>query len=374
MTWYLLAGPQYPRTKVLDRKPLPFLSTILRHVYPASYFHSPEERPLCGALPNNTSPVKLSSNERLDNLGTEHTFSCKSGADGVPAAMMYQYHVSNFGYDEQGLGDNVPRSGISLPDLSPLETNPCPSSTDQQDRMLPLASDSSSLAVPPKIISDSGSFRQAVTANSTVKSLSHPSEQTVSSLNQTDRALIPFISSPPVSPTSPSLAMMPASTPFPGSLSGIPFISTHQPISFHLLSVPATPLYQDASNSKIDLCLPHGGVIAALASSASCQVILMGPNYTDYLASFIKEFFELDLRPLRSYLLGDNPVLVAEEGVYELDEIQEMCRFRGCGDKVVDGEWMEFVEGDSDSDDDVYSGSGLQTASAEGMGRGGCEG
>jgi hypothetical protein len=114
-------------------------------------------------------------------------------------------------------------------------------------------------------------------------------------------------------------------------------------------NTPATetaPVTEKSPFSVLDG--PHCGVLRGIAQHRTGSIEKMHPYYTDYLGGYVKKFFDIQCTPVSSFLFGTSRILVAKEGVFEMDESQDLLRFRGCGETVEEGSWMEMPDGEDD--------------------------
>lgn len=80
-------------------------------------------------------------------------------------------------------------------------------------------------------------------------------------------------------------------------------------------------------------------------------------RYTEYLKAVLRELLGIKSIVHMAYFVGRHKILVCDDGVWEMDELQQMIRCWGKGENavvVVGGEWREMLDqpDDDDADDD----------------------
>ncbi|RPA87920.1 hypothetical protein BJ508DRAFT_371431 [Ascobolus immersus RN42] len=110
---------------------------------------------------------------------------------------------------------------------------------------------------------------------------------------------------------------------------------------------------EDAPQSREDELfagLPHRAALNVLFAEEGGDFLKDAKVFTTAFQTRIKRTWRLGVHAIVSFSTTSGRVVVCEEGVYETDTHHEWLRFRGKGDEVVEGEWIEN-EGYSDSED-----------------------
>ncbi|RPA78115.1 hypothetical protein BJ508DRAFT_329501 [Ascobolus immersus RN42] len=141
---------------------------------------------------------------------------------------------------------------------------------------------------------------------------------------------------------------------------------TTQPLYVYITPFPGPPARLSGSRavpSRFALPPhPHNGVIDAINASGDHKPDRdRQPPLKDY-CNWFKVYWDITAHPLATYLLGRNTLVVCEEGVWEINEDIDYCRFRGKEDHLEDGPWIYYDhylsrnEDEEDEEEDIFFG------------------
>lgn len=86
----------------------------------------------------------------------------------------------------------------------------------------------------------------------------------------------------------------------------------------------------------------HLGVLEQIKQKdASTLKRAESPELESY-RQILEDYWGIIARPVATYTLKRSCLVVCEEGVYELNESYEHCRYRGKDDVMEDGEWIYY--------------------------------
>ncbi|RPA81366.1 hypothetical protein BJ508DRAFT_326491 [Ascobolus immersus RN42] len=112
---------------------------------------------------------------------------------------------------------------------------------------------------------------------------------------------------------------------------------------FSSISLLATTTITAASTGTPLLLLPqhsHSVILDSLAQEGPLRwepsVPLAG------LKDILESYWGIKATPIAGYTLEDSWLVLCKEGVWQMEDTQEYCRFRGALDKPEKGEWQYF--------------------------------
>ncbi|RPA78118.1 hypothetical protein BJ508DRAFT_309478 [Ascobolus immersus RN42] len=141
---------------------------------------------------------------------------------------------------------------------------------------------------------------------------------------------------------------------------------TTQPLYLYITPSPdlsARPSYAVPSRFTLPPH-PHGSVIEAITASDDFKVRRdRQPPLKDY-RNWFKVYWDIIANPLATYSLspGRSTLVVCDEGVWEINEDIDYCRFRGKEDHLEDGPWIYYDhylsrnEDEEEEEEDIYFG------------------
>jgi hypothetical protein len=146
---------------------------------------------------------------------------------------------------------------------------------------------------------------------------------------------------PPVSPSTPPTSSI-ANITIPNRTSSLTAMATSTlPTSTHV--VPTHP---------------HSAVVDQIVAREGRAIWRPQASLSDHRGT-LKSYWNINANPVASYVLGSTTLVVCQEGVYQLDESGDYCRWRGRENQMESGPW-EFSSYyyDKGSDSDTSSDAG----------------